>query len=726
MEGGEQDSCQSPAQWRLVEPLSPSRGLGGDVGGEPFPPLGRRRLLTDSGERPPIIHAQAAVHQGRARSCSWDAAARKRARRRATARQDSSSSLYFNFLTETSFNIDKDHRVHIPDDENSTFEEESAESQGLFDEVNDEGLRLRDGKEEKNKTFVNGHHKDELYVETRDLKESAPLLSRQGSRESAKSAFSCGIGRESFTHGAASPGFSFKKFWLYCGPGWLMSVAYLDPGNIESDLQAGAFYGFQLLWVLTVATLLGFFFQCLAIRLGVVLNRNLAEVCREHFGSTDSKILFAMMQLAVIGSDCQELLGSAIAFRVLFGIPLWLGCFLTGIDTLTFLGLHIIGVRQLELFFVVLIGIMVTCFVGTFLSDPAHPADIAHGLFVPKLQKEATVQAVSILGAVVMPHNIFLHSALVLSRDIDRSRPHKISEANYYFSIEAGLALFVSLLINIAVVSVFAHGFFSDTCNAVQTSLHLSPGNAKVDPPLACVPLGEASHQQHSGIECVTQGGVEGSCMPIGLQGAASALEAFVGKAASVVWSIGLLAAGQSSTMTGTYAGQFIMEGFLELRIPNWVRVAITRAVSLVPALFVAVLANSNYLAADKLDELLNVLQSLQLPFALFPVLYFTGSQEYMGDFVNSRHMQVLGLSVCAMVIGLNVYLVFNRMDVTGIGIWTAVAISIYAVIYLYAIGRVVKAFWIPRPDFPGLGKKLVVAKETSRKSSDVSFGSLD
>jgi len=192
----------------------------------------------------------------------------------------------------------------------------------------------------------------------------------------------------------------------------------------------------------------------------------------------------------------------------------------------------------------------------------------------------------------------------------------------------------------------------------------------------------------------MTDGGVQGTCMPIGLQGAASALGSFVGNGAAVIWSIGLLAAGQSSTMTGTYAGQFIMEGFLELEIPNWVRVGLTRAVSLIPALIVAVLANSNMLAADKLDELLNVWQSLQLPFALFPLLLFTGSSRYMGQFRNSFKVQILGVLICLLVLMINFYLVFNTVDFIAMSLAGKLSTLGFASVYMYILSRLAKNMW--------------------------------
>jgi NRAMP (natural resistance-associated macrophage protein)-like metal ion transporter len=276
-----------------------------------------------------------------------------------------------------------------------------------------------------------------------------------------------------------------------------------------------------------------------------------------------------MTQIAIIGSDIQEIMGSAIAFRVLFGIPLWAGCLITGLDTLTFLAIQVTGVRKLEAVFGVLILTMCVCFFATFVTQLPDGELIAEGLFVPTVMERNLIQAVSIVGAIVMPHNIYLHSALVLSRDIDRSRPSKIREANKYFALEATLALFVSLLINCAIVSVFAHAFYSDTCANIATPLTFASGDV-IEPPFACVPTTTDSSQLlYSTVACSTASHGIGTCRPIGLQGAASALEGVMGSSARVLWAVGLLAAGQSSTMTGTFAGQFVMEAFLHLQVGN-------------------------------------------------------------------------------------------------------------------------------------------------------------
>lgn len=199
--------------------------------------------------------------------------------------------------------------------------------------------------------------------------------------------------------------FSWRLLWAYTGPGWLMSIAYLDPGNLESDLQAGAYTGYQLIWVLFWSTVLGLVLQILAARLGVVTGKHLAQVCRENYSPAMSNVLWVMTELAIIGSDIQEVIGSAIAFKILFGLPLWAGVLITGADTFTFMLLHALGVRKLEAFFATLIGTMSICFFVNFGVIGPSGSGMAKGM-LPEVSDYAVVQAVSILGAVIMPHNM--------------------------------------------------------------------------------------------------------------------------------------------------------------------------------------------------------------------------------------------------------------------------------------------------------------------------------
>ena len=232
-----------------------------------------------------------------------------------------------------------------------------------------------------------------------------------------------------------------RTLWAYTGPAWLMSLAYLDPGNLESDLQSGAYTNYSILWILFLSTVMGGVLQVLSLRLGVVTGFNLAQTCRREYSNVVSKILWVMTELAIIGSDVQEVVGSAIAFQILFGWPLYVGCLVTACDTFTFLGLHYFGMRKLEAFIVVLILTMtITFFVN--MGAVAPPAgEIFHGWFVPEIPDYAVTQAVGTLGAVIMPHNIYLHSALVQSRKVDRNNKRKVAEANKYNTIDASTSL---------------------------------------------------------------------------------------------------------------------------------------------------------------------------------------------------------------------------------------------------------------------------------------------
>ncbi|KAF6735724.1 Natural resistance-associated macrophage protein 2 [Oryzias melastigma] len=364
-----------------------------------------------------------------------------------------------------------------------------------------------------------------------------------------------------------------------------MSIAYLDPGNIESDLQSGAKAGFKLLWVLLGATIIGLLLQRLAARLGVVTGMHLAEVCNRQYPTVPRVILWLMVELAIIGSDMQEVIGCAIAFNLLSvgRIPLWAGVLITITDTFVFLFLDKYGLRKLEAFFGVLITIMAISFGYE-------------------------------------------------SRDVDRNNKKDVKEANKYFFIESAIALFVSFLINVFVVAVFAEAFYDKTnmevnavCNATG-SLHSN-----------LFPLNNATLEVD-----IYKGGVVLGC--------------FFGPAALYIWAVGILAAGQSSTMTGTYSGQFVMEGFLNLRWSRFARVLLTRSIAIIPTLLVAIFQDVQHLTG--MNDFLNVLQSMQLPFALIPILTFTSLTSIMNDFANGLVWKISGGIVILMVCVINMYFV--------------------------------------------------------------------
>ncbi|XP_069394422.1 natural resistance-associated macrophage protein 2 isoform X2 [Paralichthys olivaceus] len=459
--------------------------------------------------------------------------------------------------------------------------------------------------------------------------------------------------------------FSFRKLWAFTGPGFLMSIAYLDPGNIESDLQSGAKAGFKLLWVLLLATIIGLLLQRLAARLGVVTGMHLAEVCNRQYPTVPRIILWLMVELAIIGSDMQEVIGCAIALNLLSvgRIPLWGGVLITITDTFVFLFLDKYGLRKLEAFFGFLITVMAISFGYEYILVKPDQGKLLTGMFVPYCAGCGPVQleqAVGIVGAVIMPHNIYLHSALVKSREIDRKNKKDVKEANKYFFIESTVALFISFLINVFVVAVFAEAFYDKTNIQVHEEC-----NATGSPHTDLFPMNNNTLEVD-----IYKGGVVLGCV--------------FGPAALYIWAIGILAAGQSSTMTGTYSGQFVMEGFLNLRWSRFARVLLTRSIAITPTLLVAIFQDVQHLTG--MNDFLNVLQSMQLPFALIPILTFTSLTSIMNDFANGLVWKISGGIVILVVCAINMY--FVVVYVTALNsVLLYVLASLLSVAYLCFVG---------------------------------------
>ncbi|XP_053311766.1 natural resistance-associated macrophage protein 2 [Spea bombifrons] len=455
--------------------------------------------------------------------------------------------------------------------------------------------------------------------------------------------------------------FSFRKLWAFTGPGFLMSIAYLDPGNIESDLQSGSVAGFKLLWVLLAATIIGLLLQRLAARLGVVTGLHLAEVCNRQYPKVPRIILWLMVEIAIIGSDMQEVIGSAIAINLLsMGIiPLWGGVLITIVDTFFFLFLDKYGLRKLEAFFGFLITIMAVTFGYEYIRVSPDQGQLLKGMFFPYCEGCGTPQleqAVGIVGAVIMPHNMYLHSALVKSREINRSNKKEVREANKYFFIESSIALFVSFIINVFVVAVFAEAFYGKTNIEVYNECHNKTG-----PHQNLFPNNTDALQVD-----IYKGGVVLGC--------------YFGPAALYIWAIGILAAGQSSTMTGTYSGQFVMEGFLNLKWSRFARVILTRSIAITPTLLVAIFQDVEHLTG--MNDFLNVVQSLQLPFALIPVLTFTSLRTVMSDFANGLGWKIAGGILICIVCCINIYFVVVYVSSLGSVVLYVVA-AILSVAYL-------------------------------------------
>lgn len=422
--------------------------------------------------------------------------------------------------------------------------------------------------------------------------------------------------------------FSWRRLLLHMGPGALMCIAYIDPGNLEADLQTGATTGYQLLWVLLWSTAMGGLLQSLAARLGVATGKHLAEHCREQYPPGVRHALWLMAEMAIIGSDIQEVIGTALALLLLSGgaMPLWAGVVVAAASAYLMLFLERLGVRYLEVLFELLIAVMsVSMGLLFFQIDIPYP-EVLRGLAVPSLSRSAIPTACGLLGAIIMPHNLFLHSALVHSRPIEGSGRSGVpvrrsdaakKESVLYYNIESGLALIVTLFINVAVISIYARGFFGR----------------------------KASDE-------------------IGLANAGEYLGSTFGKQMAIIWGVGLLAAGQSSTMTGTYAGQWVMGGFLDLKLSTGLRMLVTRGVAICPTLFVALTARSDSTRLDVLNQWINILQSVQLPFAVIPLLLFTSDKRVMGSrFVNSRATTVTCWLIAASIIVINASTAYETLS---------------------------------------------------------------
>ncbi|CAO3679830.1 unnamed protein product [Umbelopsis vinacea] len=424
-----------------------------------------------------------------------------------------------------------------------------------------------------------------------------------------------------------------------------MSIAYLDPGNLESDLQAGAIAGYSLLWLLFWAHVTGLLFQILSARLGTVTGKHLAQLIRRHYSKRVSFILYCFTQCAVIGADIMEIVGTAIALRIILNIPLWSGVLLTATDTITFTLVQYYGMRKLEALFMVLIAIMAICFWVEMIMSRPDIISIFEGIALPIVPENSVIQAVGMLGAVVMPHNMFLHSALVQSRDLGSSPSiRKLKEANFYFAIESGLALLVSFLINLAIVVCFGQVFFEENAGP-------------------------------------------GTVLP-GLYDAGDVLSKTLGSGARYFWAAGLLAAGQSSTTTGMMAGGFLLEGFFRPIFKKaWHRVAITRSVSLVPSIIVSIFAVQHF---DTMGELLNVLQSLCLPTALIPILKLSSSTYAMStEFQISNVLYAICWLLAGVVIAFDIFLFTTYLHAIP-SVWIAVLLGISYLLFLAYL------IWLP------------------------------
>jgi manganese transport protein len=408
----------------------------------------------------------------------------------------------------------------------------------------------------------------------------------------------------------------WRKILAFAGPGYLVAVGYMDPGNWATDLAGGSRFGYTLLSVILLSNLMAVLLQGLASKLGIVTGRDLAQACRDHYSTPVVWMLWLLCEIAIAACDLAEVIGSAIALNLLFDIPLPVGVAITALDVLLLLYLQNKGVRVLEALVITLIASVGACFAfELFLARP-DVGGVLRG-FVPTsdilADREKLYIAIGILGATVMPHNLYLHSSIVQTRKYDENAAGKREAVRYAF-VDSTIALSFALFINAAILIVAAATF------------HTS-GHAEVAE----------------------------------IQDAYQLLTPLLGAGASAAFALALLASGQNSTLTGTLAGQIVMEGFLNIRIRPWLRRLITRLIAIVPAVIVAIIGGESGTA--QLLILSQVILSLQLSFAVFPLVMFTSSKLKMGEFVNPTWLKLLAYLVATVIAGLNVWLLVQTVQ---------------------------------------------------------------
>jgi manganese transport protein len=457
----------------------------------------------------------------------------------------------------------------------------------------------------------------------------------------------------------------WKRMFAFAGPAYLVSVGYMDPGNWATDIEGGARFGYKLLWVLVMSNAMAILLQTLSARLGIVAGRDLAQACRESYPRRVNISLWVLCEIAIAACDLAEVLGAAIGLNLLFHIPLLAGVLLTAADTLLLLWFQGFGIRTIEAFVLALITTMAICFGIEILWARPAITEMAAGL-VPHLDRTSLYLCVTILGATVMPHNMYLHSALVQTRKVGHTEAEKRTACKFNL-IDSVVALNGALLVNAAIL-VMAGALFFKRGIVVQE-----------------------------------------------IQQAHLLLEPLLGTSiAGVLFAVALLCSGQSSTLTGTLAGQIVMEGFLNFRMRPWLRRLVTRAIAVVPA------ALTIYIAGDKstlpLLLLSQAIISMQLPFAIVPLIQFTSDRRRMGVFANRIWVVVLSWITAAVIIGLNVMLATQSIEgwIGDSGRWRPLVTVVSVSVGLGLFGLLVWIVFEPLLTKRRLGQAPVVLPETA------------
>jgi manganese transport protein len=427
----------------------------------------------------------------------------------------------------------------------------------------------------------------------------------------------------------------WRRIFSFLGPAYLVSVGYMDPGNWATDLAGGSKFGYTLIWVLLMSNLMALLLQGLSARLGIVRGRDLAQANRETYPRVINFFLYILAEIAIAACDLAEVLGMAIGIQLLTGLPLVWGVSITVLDTFLLLYLQRLGIRKMEAFIITLVGVIGISFLIEMILAKPDMGELATGFVPTVLNNEALYIAIGIIGATVMPHNLYLHSALVQTRKIDRT-DFGIKQAIKFNRIDTTIALNFAFFVNAAILVLAASVFFKT-------------GNSDV------AEIKEAHRL----------------------------LPSFLGNVAPVLFAVALIAAGQSSTVTGTLAGQIIMEGYLSLRINPILRRLITRLVAIVPALIVIIIYGEENV--DALLILSQVILSLQLGFAIIPLIHFVSDKKTMGKFAINMVQKIASWVIASVLVFLNLKMLVNEMSkvYTGGTLWQQVLVSLAALICL-------------------------------------------
>jgi manganese transport protein len=441
----------------------------------------------------------------------------------------------------------------------------------------------------------------------------------------------------------------FRKILSFFGPAYLISVGYMDPGNWATDLAGGSKFGYTLIWVLLMSNLMALLLQGLSARLGIVRGRDLAQANREAYPKAVNFILYIFAEIAIAACDLAEVLGMAIGIQLLTGLPLVWGVSITVLDTFLLLFLQRLGMRKMEAFIITLVAIVAISFLIEIIFARPDMGEVALGFIPHALSDEALYIAIGIIGATVMPHNLYLHSALVQTRKIDRTDAG-IKQALKFNRIDTTIALNLAFFVNAAILVLAATVFFKT-------------GNSHV------AEIKEAHRL----------------------------LPGFLGNLAPKIFAIALIAAGQSSTVTGTLAGQIIMEGYLSLRVNPWVRRLITRLLAIIPALLVIIIYGEDN--ADGLLIFSQVILSIQLGFAIIPLIHFVSDKKTMGNFSINTITKIAAWTIAAVLVFLNLKMIINEASgvfLTG-SLLAKSALVLVGILFFFLLVYIILFPWLDR-----------------------------